>query len=246
MTTYAMSHNTLTRCSVYIGAMAAAFAVSTVAVRGQTGERLYATRCASCHGSIGQGSNIAPSLIGTPPVKVHFMLDTGRMPASAPGVQQTHQAQALDEFQIDAVTAYVAGFSQHADLQLPLVIPGDAARGRELYAENCEQCHGAGATGGAVGPGEFRVAPTLMQATVFQVAEAVRSGPGIMPAFGPGVLSDRDVNDIARYVNVLQTQPRNPGQISLANVGPSAEGLVAWIFGIGALIGLARLLGSGR
>jgi hypothetical protein len=67
-----------------------------------------------------------------------------------------------------------------------------------------------------------------------------------MPVFGPGVLSDQDVNDVARYVNVLQTQPADPGEITLANAGPSAEGLVAWIFGIGALIGLARMLGTNR
>lgn len=246
MTTCATSRSMFTRSRALLLAALCMFACLPTAVSAQSAKDLYETRCASCHGNIAQGSNVAPSLLGTPAVKIHFMLDTGRMPAEAPGVQETHKAPALTERQIDELTSYVADLAESADRSLPEVVPGDADRGLALYAANCQQCHGAGATGGAIGGGEYRVAPSLMQATVFQVGEAVRSGPGVMPVFGPGVLSDQDVNDIARYVNVLQTQPADPGEINLANVGPSAEGLIAWIFGIGLLIGLTRMLGTSR
>ena len=50
----------------------------------------------------------------------------------------------------------------------------------------------------------------------------------------------RDVDDLAWYVNYLQTQPNNPGGLALANIGPVAEGFVAWVFGIGLLVLLVR------
>jgi len=202
---------------------------------------LYRTDCASCHGTIGQGSAIAPPLIGVSATKVHFMLDTGRMPAAVPYQEQPHAPARLNGDQIDALAQYVAAFAKPPDAQLPLVIPGDAAHGAMLFRANCAACHGAAGSGGAIGDGEFPVAPSLMHATVFEVAEAVRSGPGAMPRFGPGVLSDSDVGDLERYVNELQTAPQ-PGGLKLDGIGPFAEGFVAIVFGLGLVLLLARAL----
>ncbi len=63
-----------------------------IAIASDPAPMLYATECASCHGDRGQGSNIAPPLIGRPAVDIHFMLDTGRMPASVPNVNEIPRA----------------------------------------------------------------------------------------------------------------------------------------------------------
>ncbi len=204
----------------------------------------YQTNCASCHGARGAGTPNGPPLIDVPVVMVRFMLDTGRMPAAVPGVEAPHRAARLSPAQIAAVTAYVAGLSAKPDTALPDVRPGDARRGRDLFAENCQACHGATGNGGAVGGGTYVVAPSLAESTGPEIGEAIRAGPGAMPRFGPTVLDARDVDDIAAFVGGAQRHPKHPGGLTLSGVGPVAEGLVAWLAGIGVLLILVRLLGS--
>lgn len=210
--------------------------------------QLYDTYCSSCHGLRGQGSNVAPPLKGTPSVMVHFMLDTGRMPAPTGDVNEIPRVPRFTYAQIANIVRYVGTFSKiPVDGALPVIEPGDLRRGRTLFAENCAQCHGAGGDGDSVGADN--VAPSLMAATSFQVAEAARAGPGVMPRFGDDVLSDADLNDIVRYVNYLQTHANavdgpDAGGFSLAHVGPVAEGFVAWAFGIGALLVFVRRIGT--
>jgi ubiquinol-cytochrome c reductase cytochrome c subunit len=209
---------------------------------------LYATRCASCHGDHGQGSNVAPSLIGKSAADIHFMLDTGRMPATVPYLGGIHREPRFTQAQMAELVQYIQAFSPVAPSSaLPIVMPGNIVRGRKLFAENCAQCHGAAGAGASVGAAD--VAPPLGDATVFQVAEAIRAGPSVMPRFGPDVLSDQDVSDIAHYVNYSQTQAGQPhgedaGGFSLAHVGPVAEGFVAWLFGLGALVLFVRAIGT--
>ncbi|MBV9720059.1 MAG: c-type cytochrome [Candidatus Eremiobacteraeota bacterium] len=212
------------------------------------GATLYQTYCSSCHGARGQGTRDAPSLHGISAAYVHLMLDTGRMPAPAPNVSEIPSVPLFTYAQMDVLTRYVVGLSPHpADTSLPLVTGGNIVHGRTLFAENCAQCHGAAGDGASVG--SLDVAPDLAAATVFQIGEAVRAGPGVMPRFGRDVLSDRDVDDIAYYVNYIETHAgqrdgSNAGGFPLAHIGPLAEGLVAWLFGIGALVLFIRGIGT--
>ena len=212
------------------------------------GGALYATNCSSCHGARGQGSAVGPPLIGKSAADVHLMLDTGRMPAAAPGVNEIAHVPAFTPQQITALVNYVLRLSpEPLALSLPRVAPGNALRGRALFAENCAQCHGS--TGDGASVGADNVAPSLAGAGAEQIAEAVRAGPGVMPPFGRDALSDRDVDDIARYVGVAHAhryvaQNLDAGGFSLARVGPAAEGFVAWLFGLGALILFVRRIGT--
>ncbi|MDQ2866696.1 MAG: c-type cytochrome [Candidatus Eremiobacteraeota bacterium] len=234
-----------------IRSVALVFAVMLLAAaasaRTESGAALYAQRCSSCHGSGGQGSQSGPPLIGTSAVYVHFMLDTGRMPAAAPGVNEMHKPADFTSAQITAIVNYVSSFSETTNRTLPIVSGGNPVRGRTLFAENCAHCHGAVGNGASVGADD--VAPSLMHATEMQVAEAVRAGPGIMPRFGTDVLSDRDVDDIARYVNEIQSgsgdaRQLNAGGVSIAHVGPVAEGFIAWLLGLGTLLLFVRRIGT--
>lgn len=226
----------------------ALFALAPLAATANdNGATLYATYCSSCHGMRAQGSRYGPPLVGKSAVLIHFMLDTGRMPAPAPGVNEIPREPRFSSAQTDVLTRYVVDLSPvPVDASLPRVAPGNAGRGRTLYMATCAQCHGAAADGAYVGGDD--VAPDLATATAFQIGEAIRAGPGVMPRFGRGVLSDRDVDDIASFVNLARTQARAPnvnaGGLPLAHVGPVAEGLIGWLFGLGALVLFVRRIGT--
>jgi len=198
-----------------------------------TGGALYQNECASCHGAALQGSTQAPALLGVGAEAVDFMLRTGRMPAATTGWQDVRHPPVLDAREIDALVAYVVGRS-HGSPKLPRVRSGDAFHGRAVFAENCAACHGVTGSGGSVG--NANVAPALDKATPVEVAEAVRIGPDVMPRFNRDVLSDRDVDDIVAYLALFRNSQLDPGGIAMENLGPVAEGFVAWAVGIGLLL----------
>lgn len=212
------------------------------------GATLYETYCSSCHGARGQGSETAPPLIGVSATEIHFMLDTGRMPAPGAGISEIPRVPSFTYAQIDNIVDYVLRFSPRGtNASLPVLTAGNVDRGGVLFTQNCAQCHGALGDGESVGANN--VAPDLATATVFQIGEAIRSGPGIMPRFGRNALSDADVNDIAYYVNYVETHADEPdgpnaGGFPLAHIGPVAEGFIAWVFGIGALVVFVRSIGT--
>lgn len=214
---------------------------SGLAATNAQGAMLYGIHCSSCHGANLQGSANAPSLRNASIDAVQFYLTTGRMPATLPYAQNQHRTPIFSPAQIDALVAFVMARS-HGSTTLPYVDnTGNVVRGRALFTANCSACHGATAEGGSVGYGW--IAPSLDRATVTQVAQAIRVGPGMMPRFDEHALSNADVNDIVRYVNVLQTNVPNAGGLPLGGLGAVAEGLVAWVFGMGTLVVVIRLIG---
>ena len=77
---------------------------------------------------------------------------------------------------------------------------GDAAHGKTIFAANCAQCHGAGGAKGGVGPallGEKK--KKTMAATVAWV----KNPQPPMPKLYPTPLSEKDVADVASYVQSL-------------------------------------------
>ena len=85
--------------------------------------------------------------------------------------------------------------------------------------------------------------PELHNATSTQIAEAVRVGPGLMPAFGTAAVGDRQLSDLASYVRYL-AHPEDRGGQPLWHLGPFAEGFVAWAIGMVALIFTIRWIGE--
>ena len=61
------------------------------------------------------------------------------------------------------------------------------------------------------------------------------TGPQQMPVFSNGVLTNEDKRAIIGYLNELHEQP-NRGGLALGGLGPVAEGLWAWVAGLGVLI----------
>ena len=147
------------------------------------GHTLFETGCSSCHGVDGQGTDQGPSLVGVGAASADFQLRTGRMPLAVTGKQAVRKPPAYDDAQIKALVAYVASLGPGPAIPDVDVARADTAAGGELYRANCAACHNAAGTGGALSYGHN--APSLLEATPVEVVEAMRTGPGQMPVFGP-------------------------------------------------------------
>jgi len=76
----------------------------------------------------------------------------------------------------------------------------DAARGKQIYAENCATCHGATGREGGTGPsltGEHKYKNFAAAVSWIEHPEAP------MPALYPDPLDQREVEDVAAFVETL-------------------------------------------
>ena len=203
----------------------------------ERGREPYLTGCATCHGQHGEGTSQGPDLRGVGAASADFQLSTGRMPNTAPDRQSVTKRSPYTRREIDDLVAFVASLGPGPPIPDVHHPSGDLQEGGQLFSENCAACHSAAGNGGALSLG--RDAPTLHGASAVEVAEAVRTGPGNMPVFGPRTFTRQQVNSIVRYVEYLR-KPQNPGGVSLGLVGPITEGLVAILVGLGALMLITR------
>jgi ubiquinol-cytochrome c reductase cytochrome c subunit len=222
------------------------------------GYHLYGQYCLGCHGgnaagrydqpssatgagpgrAQGQQGGIGPSLHGVGAAAADFYLRTGYMPLRRIGLQPRREPVVLSNHQIDALVAYVASFGG-PPIPTPRPALGNLSQGQALFAEHCAGCHQIVGQGGYV---TGALPPALVEATPRQVAEAVRIGPYVMPAFSRSSISDRQLDSIVRYVEFTK-QPTRPGGWGLGFIGPVPEGLVTWFIAIPALLVLCLLLG---
>lgn len=220
------------------------------------GATLYARECGWCHGSRGEGTDNGPDLDGELDggAYTYFMVSTGRMPLASPHVDAERSEPLLSDDQIEALVAHVEDFGGTGP-QVPDPDPslGSRPRGAELYLTNCAACHSSTGAGGALTSG--RIAPRLdnPEVTPVQVAAAMAVGPGCSnndPVCGKGSgamprfdFTTSEVNDITAYVQYLQ-QADNAGGWPIGKIGPVAEGAVAWLLGIIALVAVGRWIGT--
>ncbi len=200
------------------------------------GKNLFAVSCASCHGEYAQGTERGPSLIGAGAAAVDFQLSTGRMPLKETNAEAARKPPVYTQQEIYAIAAYVAslgGGPAIPSAQQDSTAGADTALGQSLFNANCAQCHNYAGAGGALTDGKY--APPLTQATNQQIYEAMLTGPEAMPVFNNSTLTPADKRDIIAYVTQTRAEA-NPGGFSLGRIGPTTEGLVAWLGGIGALV----------
>jgi ubiquinol-cytochrome c reductase cytochrome c subunit len=213
------------------------------------GRELYVTGCSSCHGPDGggedapDGSARGPSLESAGEATAYYYLATGRMPLANSEEQPIRKEPAYDEDEIEALVAYVAALGDGEGPRLPdLDLEGaDLAQGGEIFRGNCQACHSASGSGGALSYGD--AAPRLAPAEPLEIGAAVRAGPGEMPVFGPETISDNQLNDLVRYVDYLD-DPDDPGGVPIGRTGPIPEGFVAWLVGMITLLVLVGWIGT--
>jgi ubiquinol-cytochrome c reductase cytochrome c subunit len=215
------------------------------------GKALFRANCASCHGinaegrATGDGSAVAgPALAGVGAAAVDFQVGTGRMPMAGPAVQAPKKEVLFSQTQIDALAAYVASLAPGPAVpSAEMVDPekGDSAQGGELFRVNCAMCHNFAGAGGALTRGKY--APALQNVESKYIYEAMVAGPQSMPVFNDNNLTPESKRDIIAYLDSVSEQ-ESPGGMTLGALGPVTEGLFAWVFGLGILVGCAVWLGS--
>ncbi len=209
----------------------------------EEGGKLFAANCATCHGMGAAGTNSGPSLIGVGAAAVDFQVGTGRMPMQMNGPQAEEKPVQFTDEQVKALANYVASLGPGPAIPEAGVLDekGDAANGGELFRTNCAMCHNVAGAGGALTEGKF--APALDTVTGVHIYEAMVTGPQNMPVFNDLNISPQGKADIITYLKYLDKNP-SPGGLDLGNLGPVSEGLFAWVFGLGILIGCAVWLGK--
>ncbi len=219
----------------------------------ELGAELYAGNCATCHGIAGQGvrqprrgaggvAGAGPPLRGVGALAPDFYLRKGYMPLSSihsePESYQQGTRVLLSDKEIRSLVAYVASLAPGPGIPHPDPAAGNISMGQHLFTDHCAGCHqvmgrGGFATGARV--------PELQTVGATQIAEAVRVGPYLMPRFSSKQISDRQLNDIVKYVLSLR-HPDNRGGWGIGNIGPIPEGLVTWWIAAPLLIFMCLLL----
>ena len=202
------------------------------------GQKLFASNCATCHGLQAQGTDNGPSLIGVGASSVDFQVGTGRMPLAAQGPQGEEKPAQFTDEQVDALAAYVSSLGPGPSIpssELTNGKKGDAAEGAELFRINCAMCHNVAGAGGALTQGKY--APNLHSVTGKHIYEAMQTGPQNMPVFNDLNITPDQKADIITYLKYVQDN-KSPGGFGLGDIGPVAEGLFIWIFGLGAVVAM--------
>nr|MDQ2698491.1 c-type cytochrome [Actinomycetota bacterium] len=191
------------------GAVYAAFASSsadaTVVAQTETdvetGKKLFATNCASCHGLNAEGRQAAPSLVGVGAASVYFQVSTGRMPMQANAPQAEAKPRQFGEEATLQLAAYIASLGAGPSIPTEEQYGpegADIAKGGELFRTNCAQCHNFAGEGGALTDGKY--ASDLEGVTPKHVYEAMLTGPQNMPRFSDSLMPEEDKRDIVAYV----------------------------------------------
>jgi ubiquinol-cytochrome c reductase cytochrome c subunit len=221
----------------------------------QRGQELYnENACISCHGSNLQGvENRGPSLIGVGDAAVYFQVSSGRMPLARQEAQagrkpplpifdpDTEEGQA----NLDALGAFIqanGGGPTRPEARGEALRGDDPARGGELFRLNCASCHNFTGRGGALSSGKY--APHLEQASETQIYTAMLTGPQSMPKFSDRQLTPEEKEDIIAYIQSVTGQDNSVGGYAAGGLGPTSEGVLAFIFGLAAMIGIAIWLGA--
>jgi ubiquinol-cytochrome c reductase cytochrome c subunit len=217
-------------------------ALPSVAAAEPAGRQLYLQGCASCHGLSAHGvRGVGPDLHGAGAASADFYLSTGRMPLDVATGEQPLRAQpAYSPAEIRALVRYIGSLGGP---QVPDVDParGDLSEGQHAYTVHCAGCHQVMGQGGVV---TGAVPPPLDDVTPTELAESVRVGPYLMPAFDRSEIDQRTLDSIALYVQKVVQHPPDHGGWGIGHIGPVPEGMVAWLLAGGVLLLVTRLIGE--
>jgi len=202
------------------------------------GQKLFAANCATCHGLQAEGmAGVGPSLYGVGAAAVDFQVGTGRMPMANQGPQAEQKPVQFTDEQVKDIAAWVASLAPGPGIpdEEYLQADGNASEGAELFRINCAMCHNVAGAGGALTEGKY--APGLSGVLPEHIYEAMVTGPQNMPVFNDQNLTPEQKADVITYLKYLEKNP-SPGGYELGSLGPVAEGLFIWIFGLGAVVGV--------
>ncbi|MDN5745639.1 MAG: cytochrome c, partial [Nocardioidaceae bacterium] len=229
------------------------------------GRELFLVGCAFCHGQNGQGiltqggSQYGPALTDVGAAAVDFQVGTGRMPMGIPGAQAPRKRVVYTDAETEALAAYVASLGTgpavpDADLydtDSPGDLDGDGdqdgddrellvSRGSQIFLANCTACHNFEGSGGAMPRGGF--APKI-RVDSKHIYEAMLTGPQSMDTFSDGNIPPEDKKAVIAYLETLDESPSYSG-FTLGGLGPVSDGIIAWLGGLGLLVGFATWIAA--
>ncbi|MCU1591157.1 MAG: qcrC [Frankiales bacterium] len=207
----------------------------------KAGRELYLQGCSTCHGLGLQGGAGGPSLIGVGESSVIFQVESGRMPLKAGTVEAPRKKAKYTTAEIDQLAAFVGAHGGGPKLPPGKLNDGNLQQGGELFRTNCASCHNFAGAGGALSYGQY--APPLTEASARVIMGAMQSGPENMPRFSDNQLTPDEKKAVVRYVQFITKAPQ-PGGAALGRFGPVPEGLVMWLVGITALVGVTLWIGA--
>jgi cytochrome c oxidase cbb3-type subunit 3 len=176
-----------------------ALAANTEAIT--VGKRLFATYCIQCHGADARGARGYPNLAdgdwlwGGAPEQIQETILNGRQGVMPPW------GELLGEEKVNDVSEYVLSLSGRP------VDATVAARGKEVFTQNCVACHGADGKGNpALGAANLTDDIWLYGGSQERVRETIIGGrQGRMPAHKE-FLGEAKVHLLAAYVYSLTHQ----------------------------------------
>jgi mono/diheme cytochrome c family protein/rhodanese-related sulfurtransferase len=205
----------------------------------QDGASLYARYCALCHGPDREGyaadhapSLRSPELLGAAPDSYLWHAMAFGRPGTAmaafaeeQGGPLSHRAQhALFDFLVEASQVARAPVAEST-------VSGDVERGRAVYVERCEACHGArgeGGTGTALANAVFLA--TAPDSFIRDTVASGRAGTP-MPAFA-GALPPEDIDAVVAFLRSravgwdapppVRVRPPDPSRAVLHPDAPAA------------------------
>jgi ubiquinol-cytochrome c reductase cytochrome c subunit len=207
----------------------------------KAGRELYLQGCSTCHGLGLQGGAGGPSLIGVGASAVIFQVESGRMPLYAGTVQAPRKKAKYSLREIDQLAAFIGSHGGGPTLPEGDLTDGELQEGGELFRTNCASCHNFAGSGGALTFGKY--APELTSSSARVIYAAMQSGPENMPRFSDNQLTEEEKKAVTRYVEFITTSPQ-PGGADLGRYGPVPEGLVIWLVGLAALVGVTLWIGA--
>jgi ubiquinol-cytochrome c reductase cytochrome c subunit len=231
------------------------------------GRELFLVSCSFCHGQSGEGiltqdgDQLGPPLTDVGAAAVDFQVGTGRMPLQQPGAQAPRKTPVFTDEETAALAAYVASLGtgpaipEEVDYDLDAYLDSQGlegeeraeareasiVRGGQIFLSNGTACHNFEGSGGAMPRGG--TAPKIRGVDPKYIYEAMLTGPQSMDVFSNGNLPPDAKRDVIAYLEELEEQPAYGGWGS-GGLGPVAEGLWAWLIGIGLLVGAAVWIAS--
>lgn len=185
------------------------------------GAQLFAENCAACHGARGQGGVGIPLALPSFQANVDDAYLRRTIRLGRPGRVMPAFKRLRDD-EVDAIVFYIRSWTGHKKpVLIPAGRPGNAVRGKQLFAAHCASCHGANGEGGpGTGVTMSRprnqpiLAPGLNNPGFLAAASdsiikttLVRGREGTpMRSFLKQGLSESDIDDIVAYVRSFQSQ----------------------------------------
>lgn len=78
----------------------------------------------------------------------------------------------------------------------------DPSKGRQIYMQHCQNCHGLGGTPQMPGIPDFRRGESLFKPDI-ELVRRIRSGQGMMPAY-EGLFTEEELLDVVAFLRTLR------------------------------------------